>query len=326
MIVNGDRPIIPSLREITCGDMTCIQNALQTALPGDRILISPGTYTGEKSTSGNSSAFFYSDRNGTTTNRIVLESADLNNQAILEGTATDIGRVFYLLGDYWDVRNLRFRTAKKGIMLDGVSYATFENIEVSNVGEEGIHLRSGSSNNIITHSNVHDVGLLGGVSAGFGECIYVGSDINRWLQFNPASDNNVISYNILRNCTAEAIDVKEGVTGTQIIGNTFDGTGISGTNGADSFINVKGNNTVIVGNVGNQNGNALITNAFEVHTALGTSGWCNNSDFSYNVVNMASTLPPPYFLWVQSGCTGTLSHANTRSPDDNLHSGPVTLY
>ena len=52
------------------------------------------------------------------------------------------------------------------------------------------------------------------------------------------------------NITAEAIDIKEGTCNGTIIGNIFNGTGMSGQNFADSWIDVKGYNYVIENNTG----------------------------------------------------------------------------
>lgn len=50
---------------------------------------------------------------------------------------------------------------------------------------------------------------------------------------------------------AEEIDIKEGSCCGLIKGNTFDGTGMSGENYADSWIDLKGEDYTIEDNVGN---------------------------------------------------------------------------
>ncbi len=50
--------------------------------------------------------------------------------------------------------------------------------------------------------------------------------------------------------TAEAVDIKEATTGGVLRSNTFDGSAITGDNYADSWVDVKGNNWLIEGNVG----------------------------------------------------------------------------
>ena len=73
-----------------------------------------------------------------------------------------------------------------------------------------------------------------------------------------------------------------------ISGNTFDATGISGANFADSWIDVKGNGYTISGNTGvNPTHTTVLKDGFQVHVAV--SGWGNNTTFASNTLDVEST-------------------------------------
>lgn len=305
-------------RTISCDTTAEIQDALKNAQPGDTIIIKPGTYTGDKNTSGNSGAYFFSGVNGTADSHITVKSESASNPAVLQGTATSSLYVLYITGDYWDIKDLAITNAKKGIMLDHSNYTTVYNCEVYGIGEEAIHIRDGSSYCVIENCKVRDAGLE---NASYGEGIYVGSDGGKWGTFAKECDYNVIKNCTIGNCKAEPIDVKEGTTGTVIEGCIFDGTGISGSNSADSFMDIKGNNGIIRNNIGYQNGNSTIVNAFEVHQRA--TGWGLNNDFYGNTVYMDGT--SQYIVYTDANATAK-AHGNTRSPAGNMYGGNVTEY
>src|SRR6185503_20559121 len=129
-------------------------------------------------------------------------------------------------------------------------------------GDEVMHFRDGSSFNTLSHSRVHDTGNH---QAGFGEGAYVGSDYASSYQHTVVG-NVIHDTRFAGDITAEHIDIKEGADGTIVEFCTFDGTGISGSNSADSFIDVKGVNSVIRFNHGFRNGNSRVVDAFQVRT------------------------------------------------------------
>lgn len=132
--------------------------------------------------------------------------------------------------------------------------------------------------------------------------------------YNAVADNNVITNNrIGPNVTAEHMDIKEGSTGTVVSFNTMNGTGISGANFADSFIDVKGNNASIHDNTANRNGNSIIVDAFQLHQQV--SGWGLNADFYNNTVNLDNSTP-----YIDNAANGTsaTAHNNTRNPSGNM--------
>lgn len=292
---------------VTCSTAACFTSALANAQPGDVITLAAGvTFTGN----------FVAAKNGTSSAKITIKGASSTNKPILNGGTTSSGYALYITGDYYDVRNVKITNAKKGIMLDHANNNWLEYLDVYNIGEEGVHFRDGSSNNVIKNSNVYDTGKL---NPEYGEGVYVGSDVGKWGSYKKETNNNRISaVSFGPNVRAEHIDIKEGSSSTIVENCTFDGTGISGANYADSFIDVKGNNDIIRNNTGYRNGNSKIVDAFQVHER--SSGWGQNAKFTGNTLYLDNATP--YVVNADSGATATASN-NTRSPSGNMYKGSV---
>lgn len=294
----------------TCSTVSCVTTAVANAQPGDIINLADGvTFNGK----------FTLAANGTAANPITLQTVSSTNRATINAGTTSTGYGLTMTGDYWIVKNVKVTNAKKGIMLDNANYTLIDNVEVYNIGEEGVHYRDGSSYNTIQYSNIHDCGVL---TPDYGEGVYVGSDVGKWGTYNAATNYNKIKNNTIGpNVKAEHIDIKEGSTGTIVEYNTFNGTGISGANSADSFMDVKGNNDIIRYNTGYRNNNSIIVNAFEVHQR--SAGWGQNADFYGNTVYLDNATPN--VVYTDSNGTAKASN-NTRSPVGNMYSGNVTQY
>ena len=85
----------------------------------------------------------------------------------------------------------------------------------------------------------------------------------------------MISGNTISETGAESVDVKEGTTGGKLIGNVMDGGGMTG---ADSLVDIKGNEWLIQGNTG-RNGPV---DGFQTHRIL--DGWGERNVFTGNNV------------------------------------------
>ncbi|NLG83153.1 MAG: sheath polysaccharide-degrading enzyme, partial [Firmicutes bacterium] len=190
--------------------------------------------------------------------------------------------------------------------------------EIYNIGMEALHFRDGSSNNIAENLNIHDTGKQ---TPDYGEGVYVGSDQSKWSTYKKECDYNTVKNSTIGpGVTAEHVDIKEGTTGTVIEGCTFKGTGISGANYADSFIDVKGNNASIRNNVGYRENNSKIVDAFQLHQQV--SGWGLNNYFIGNTVYL--DISTPYVINAASG-TSAFASNNTRNPAGNMYKGNVTV-
>ena len=115
-------------------------------------------------------------------------------------------------------------------MIDGV--------EVSDVGDEGVHFRACSSDGMLRNSFIHDTGLD---SAQYGEGVYVGSANSNWSQYQCTDPIEVVSEgdntervlienNVFQDITAEGADLKEGTDSGSIRENAFSRAGNSGQN------------------------------------------------------------------------------------------------
>jgi parallel beta-helix repeat protein len=273
--------------------------ALAGAHPGDVINLADGTYTGTF-TSGTFSSSFGTTVAGTATQPITLSGS---RKAILEGSSLTKGYVLLLSGaNYWVINGISITGAQKGIVLDQSNHDTITNVAVYNIGDEGIHVRDFSSDNTISGSTVTETGKS---APAYGEGIYLGSANSNWATYSGGkpdnSDRNIVTNNTISLTGAENIDIKEGTTGGIITYNHFDGTGMSGQNFADSWIDVKGNNYTVSNNIGVNS----INDGFQVHSVL--TGWGYNNILENNIANVNG---PGYGFNVQSSAKGSIIYCN----------------
>jgi len=222
-----------------------LQAALRVARPGTVIRLTNGVYYGR----------FTGTRAGTKADPIWVCGGPM---AIIDDRQDDTGAAppegagyygFHLVNaSWWNLVGFSVRNAQKGVVLDHSSHNTLHGLTVYNIGDEAIHLRDFSTDNVVEGCAIRDTGLR---KALYGEGIYVGTANHNWPVYSggrpDASDHNVVRYNDIAETTAENIDVKEGTTGGLIEGNHLDGTGSSA---ADAWIDVKGNGYTVEGNTG----------------------------------------------------------------------------
>jgi len=235
--------------------------ALGAAKPGDLIRLAAGDYAGH----------FTLASAGTAGAPITLCGP---RTAVLDG-GDENGYTLHLdHADHARVAGLTVRGGQKGVMVDASSHVVVDGIAVSEVGEEAVHLRRGSSDNVVRRSVIRATGLR---TKKFGEGIYVGSAKSNWCTYSEClpdrSDRNVLEGNDIAETTAESVDIKEGTTGGTVRGNTFSGVGMSA---ADAWVDVKGNEWQIVGNVGAD----APEDGFQTHRIL--DGWGARNTFADN--------------------------------------------
>jgi hypothetical protein len=203
--------------------------------------------------------------------------------AVLDGGSDDGYTLHLDHADYARVAGFAVRGGQKGVVVDASSHVVVDGIEVTEVGEEAVHLRRGSSDNVVRRTVIRATGLR---TEKFGEGIYVGSAKSNWCTYSDClpdrSDRNVVEANDIAETTAESVDIKEGTTGGTVRGNTFSGAGMSA---ADAWVNVKGNEWQIVGNVGAD----APEDGFQTHRIL--DGWGARNTF---VDNRATVNGPGY--------------------------------
>jgi hypothetical protein len=256
-----------------------LHSALSAARPGEVIVLAPGAYPGD----------FVASVSGTAGAPITLCGP---RTAILQGASITKGYAFHLdHASWWKVEGFTVEGGQKGVMADGANHDLLDGLYVHGTGDEAIHLRSSSSDNTISHTEVRDTGLL---KQFFGEGIYIGSAHSNWCTYSGCqpdrSDGNVLADNDIANTTAENIDIKEGTSGGKIIGNRFNGTGMV-ESAATGWINVKGNDWTIQGNTGMDS----VENGYQVHQVY--AGWGIGNVFT---ANQARVNGPGYGIYVQN--------------------------
>lgn len=250
----------------TVTDAKSLAEALKNATPGTSIDIADGHYVGE----------FVTMASGTAAQPIFLCGSA---EAVLDGDNIRGGYVLHLdRAKYWRLVGFTVTGGQKGVMADNTVGSVIQGLTVHDIGDEAIHLRGNSTDNVVLQNTISKTGLR---RDKFGEGVYVGTAVSNWCVVTDCqpdrSDRNVVKGNKIGETTAEAVDVKEGTTGGVVEGNTFDGTRLTG---ADSWVDVKGNNWLVKGNTGTRSPK----DGFQTHQIL--EGWGDHNLFTGNVATV----------------------------------------
>jgi parallel beta-helix repeat protein len=301
--------------------------ALAAVAPGDIVSLAAGSYNGA----------FYATRSGTASRPITLTGP---RAAVLANTAnacdpnaptTPSGISYCGYGlhlnkvSYWHLTGFSVTNSSKGIVLDGSSNNVLDGVEVSNIGDEGVHFRANSSNNTLQNSSVHDTGKS---QPGYGEGLYFGSAQSNWSKYGEnggtgedRSNNNRAVGNTFSAIAAEHLDIKEGTTGGTVQNNTFVG-GVSGANSADSWIDVKGNGYTITGNHGSYTSGTL-ADGYQTHQILAPYG-CGNAWHS-NVSDLGGVGAYAVNVTNQSKCGTNLNVVYSSNTATNATKGLTNI-
>ena len=244
-----------------------LQAALREAAPGTVIGLADGTYDGT----------FTAASSGTASAPIWMCGG---RAAVLRGPGTDEGFVLYLQQvRYWRLVGFSVREGQKGVMADGTRDTVLQDLTVTRIGDEAVHLRKQSTDNVVRGLTISDTGLR---RIKFGEGVYVGSAVSNWCDITDCepdrSDRNVVVANTISRTAAESVDIKEGTTGGVLADNTFDGTGMRGE--TDSWVDVKGNAWLVQAN----HGTTTKRSGFEVN--LQADGWGTANTFDANTADV----------------------------------------
>jgi nitrous oxidase accessory protein NosD len=264
-------------RSTTCSSSTAVavstaaglSQALAVARPGTMIKLAPGTYTGT----------FVLRGAGTAQKPIALCGP---RTAVLTAGTIDRGYTLHLDGaSFWQVSGFTVRGGLKGVMADNAQANRIEGLLIDGVGDEALHLRRNSSDNLVRGNTIRRAGLR---TPAVGEGVYVGSAQGNWCELTACapdrSDRNVVELNDISATTAEAVDVKEGTTGGTLRKNAFNGTGMTA---ADSWVDVKGNGWTISENTGTDSP----VDGFQLHKVL--EGWALDNVFTGNNATVNGT-------------------------------------
>jgi hypothetical protein len=271
---NGPAAAMPAPGEhLTCPDPTVtvsdadgLTKALATAAPGDVIRLAAGTYAGR----------FISKAEATADHPIFVCGP---RDAVIDAGGVRGGYAWHLDGATgWRLLGFTVRDAQKGVVVDRGVDDIVEGLLVEQIGDEAIHLRTFSTDDIVRGNEIHDTGQR---RDKFGEGVYVGSAKSNWCTYSGCdpdrSDRNLIEGNTISATTAESVDLKEGSANGVVRDNTFDGSALTG---ADSWVDAKGNDWLIEGNVGTNSP----MDGFQMHHIL--DGWGTGNVFRDNTATV----------------------------------------
>jgi hypothetical protein len=266
--------------------------ALKGATPGLTIVLAPGVYAGHFKATGS----------GTSARPVTLCGP---RSAVLDGGSVSSGYTFHLdHASWWKVEGFTVQGGQKGVVTDAADHDLIYGLDVHSVGDEGIHLRSFSSYDTVSHNVVSETGLH---NTKYGEGIYIGSAHHNWCRYTACrpdgSDYDTIAGNIISATTAESIDVKEGTVGGVIAGNHFNGAGMVAS-AATSWVNVKGNGWKITGNTGVNS----LQDGLSDHKVY--AGWGMDNVFAGNHLAVNG---PGYGIYVQSKHLGDKVSCDNRA-------------
>lgn len=260
------RGVTAAGRVVDVRDANGLRAALADAQPGDEIRLADGTYRGR----------FTIARDGTAAEPITLTGS---RSAVIDGGGTNAGRAVQLQADHWRLAGFTVTNAQKGIMALGAQHADVDGVRVHHIGDEAIHFRDDSSDNVVRNSEISDTGLR---EPGYGEGVYFGQAKSNWPDGQPdrSDRNQAVGNHFGPDVRAEAIDIKEGTTGGEVRGNLFDGAGMTGANYADSWLDVKGNGYLIADN----RGVYALRDGYQTNVQL--PGWGRDNVFTGNTVDL----------------------------------------
>jgi hypothetical protein len=287
-----------------------LASALAIVKPGQTIQLADGTYSGK----------FNSTRSGASGSPITIEGG---RGAILDGGPLTSGYTFSLgskdsaqVISNWRVEGFTVTGGEKGVIFDNVRGSTISGLYVHETGEEGIHLRDNSSDDVIKDCIISHTGQH---TQAYGEGIYVGSAVGNWGTYSQGkpdlSDKDQIIGNTISYTGAENIDIKEGTHDGLIAGNSFDGHGMCydtqrGCNFADSWVDMKGTGWKVTGNKGTYEhaiweSGSQSDDGFQDHV-ISTPGYTENSGLDNTFTNNTVNDVAGYGFYVVKSATGVV--------------------
>lgn len=285
-----------------------LAEAVRTAQPGDVIQLADGEYRGETVATVPGTAEAPITLRGSA--KAVLVN-DWFEQTSLPCPAPGAHSAYglWLYGaSHWRVQGITIAHSKKGIVVDRSTDVIISGVTVYDIQEEGVHFRASTTDSAIIGSRIYDTGVE---KPGIGEGVYIGSAFGNWRCYGEAgagtpdrSDRvRVIGNRFGPGIAAEHIDIKEGTVSGSVIGNVFDGRGLSGENSADSWLDIKGSFYEITGNRGSYSATpgSVFANGYETHEQYGQGYGCGNV-FTGNYSDLGGVGSYAFYITNQPQC------------------------
>jgi hypothetical protein len=168
--VSGPDPVVVCpAATVTVSTADELTQALAAAQPGTVIQLADGTYSGQ----------FTGTAAGTATQPVFVCGGP---GAVLDrGDTSANGYVFHLQNaSYWRLSGFTVQNGQKGVVLDHTDHSIVEKLTAHHFGDEAIHLREFSVDNLVLDNTVQDTGLL---KAKFGEGVYIGTAQSNWCTY-----------------------------------------------------------------------------------------------------------------------------------------------
>jgi hypothetical protein len=285
-----------------------LEAAMANARPGDTIRMADGVYRAEP----------VSTVSGTPRAPITLTGSRraviVNGTFVPSTTPCPSGHTGYGVwlngASHWRLTGFTVQDSKKGIVMDHASGVVISGVLVQGIQEEGVHFRAASRDGLVQGSTIRQTGL---VKPGFGEGVYIGSAYGNWRCYGEhgagtpdRSDRvRVIGNRFGPDVAAEHIDIKEGTVGGRVIGNFFDGRGLTGENSADSWLDVKGSRYLVLGNFGSYRPTpgSVFADGYETHEQYDQGYGCGNV-FRANASDLAGVGAYGFLITNQAECPG----------------------
>jgi hypothetical protein len=277
-----------------------LKSALAVAKPGQVIWLEAGVYSGN----------FKLERGGTATSRIWICGS---RSAILDGGTKDKNTALTISGaSYVGLSGFTVRNALQGVMVKNSPYVTVAGLKVTDIGYEGIHLYSFSSNGVVRDNDISDTGSK---DVAYGEGIYIGTSDQRWSVVTAgkpdATNRTVVLRNTITDAGAEPIEAKPGTVDGIIQDNVI--SGHQPGSRALGWVLVTGNNWLVRGNQGLDavtNGITLMKNGTEWghdNSVVNNRGVADASGWGVLVQKPGSPLPEGAVVGCDNRITGAAS-------------------
>lgn len=303
-------------REVLVTNSEELLAALADVRAGDEIILREGVYQNDTFLGDGIWSAFYAEADGTAEQHIIIRSEDPEHPATISGVTQESKVALKIRGSYWEIRDLKICEANKGIFLEQSEHSVISGCEVYNTGAEAIHVIDNSSYNLVENCHVHDAGTY---QPQYGEGVYIGSAKNTQDYGHECHYNTVRSCKFGPNIAADHVDIKEYTIGNLVEYCTFDGTGIKGQNGGNSFVEVKGNHCIVRNNTGWRNGCEEMLGAFDASIQL--DGWGQKNLIYDNTVYLDTA---DCYLFKAWNCE-TYVFRNTVEPADAFVDGNLVL-
>jgi len=277
-----------------------LQAALSTAIPGDVITVTDGTYVGPFSIPAGHSGMQASPITLCGSQNAVLNGNGKSHVFTLSGTflctspstqGCPTANVMAMgqAVNWWNLEGFTITNGNKGLDLANANDNTIIGVTIHNTSGAGIHVESFSAHNDFEGDLVYNTGAEG---------IYNGSAVSNWSYYSGGapdkSDYNRYNGLIVYNTTADPFDLKEGSSNGVVSNNRIDG---AMNTKAKGWVDSKGNNWMVLDNAGT---NSQV-DGFGNHVVA--AGWGQNNIFRGNAGQVNAS---GWAFHVDAASTGTI--------------------